>query len=776
MSNAVKLSEREKAIRLKLRDDFEHYASRCLRIRTKDGMLKTFELNEAQRYVHQKLEHQLKEKGCVRAIVLKGRQQGMCYAPNMRVLTSDYKWVNISDVRAGDKLFSVDEYGIGESKIGRTSERRIRIATVEETVTLKRKVYEVTLENGTKLIVTGEHRHLCRKRGGTDAEWRTVNDCKEGDYIRAFCSAPCQGIFPYEDGWFGGLLDGEGSFGAYPAARISVTQVKGDVLTRAKKYLESINVPYYELIDKRDSGVSSKLGDREVHCLRIVRHADIIKILSLTQPIRFINKQIFENRKLPKSGNGFKAWQKIISIAPLPEQEVIDLQTSTKTFICEGIVSHNSTYTEGRFFWKVTHRKGVRAFILTHDAEATANLFDMAFRYYNNCPELVRPHCDIENSRELYFDKLDSGYKVGTAGNKGVGRSSTIQYFHGSEVSAWPHAEEHAKGILQAVPQGGASEIILESTAKGVGNYFYQQWQAAERGENDFEPIFIPWFWQKEYRRETDEDFILTDDEHSLKETYKLDDEQLNWRRYKISELTDSFTDGVTNFRQEYPCDAVEAFAMSASQALILPQYVREARKEKHLEAVGPLVIGVDIARYGNDKTAIVRRRGRVAWGLEIYSNRDLMSTVGRVKTIIDQENPGKVFLDMAGMGVGVYDRLVEMGYSDKVEGVNGGFSALDDRRFYNKRAEMWGLLAEWLYEGNVVIPDSDVLYSDLCAQQKDHTSNNQLKLISKKELNLPSPDAGDALALTFAMPVGENHSSIVDKINTALQSKHWMG
>ena len=76
----------------------------------------------------------------------------------------------------------------------------------------------------------------------------------------------------------------------------------------------------------------------------------------------------------------------------------------------------------------------------------------------------------------MFFDKLDSGYKVGTAGTKGVGRSSTIQLFHGSEVAFWPHADAHAAGVLQAVPDVEGTEVILESTANGVGNLFHELW------------------------------------------------------------------------------------------------------------------------------------------------------------------------------------------------------------------------------------------------------------------------------------------------------------
>jgi hypothetical protein len=123
-----------------------------------------------------------------------------------------------------------------------------------------------------------------------------------------------------------------------------------------------------------------------------------------------------------------------------------------------------STYIEGRYYWKVSHRTGVKAYILTHELSATENLFKIAQRYHNNCLPLVKPETKSSSSKTLDFSSLDSGYSVGTAGTKEVGRSATTQYFHGSEVAFWPHAETHAAGVLQTVPDADDTEVFLDST------------------------------------------------------------------------------------------------------------------------------------------------------------------------------------------------------------------------------------------------------------------------------------------------------------------------
>jgi hypothetical protein len=156
----------------------------------------------------------------------------------------------------------------------------------------------------------------------------------------------------------------------------------------------------------------------------------------------------------------------------------------------------------------------------------------------------------------MVFDKLDSGFQIGTAGSKGAGRSGTIQYLHSSEVAWWPNAEEHFAGIVQCVPDANGSEIIVESTANGASGRFYELWQDAVNGKNEYIAIFVPWFVSSEYSKNAD-NFKPTEEELKDKELYGLTMEQLAWRRNKISEIGKELT------FQEYPSSASEAFLHS---------------------------------------------------------------------------------------------------------------------------------------------------------------------------------------------------------------------
>src|SRR5215475_3873877 len=182
--------------------------------------------------------------------------------------------------------------------------------------------------------------------------------------------------------------------------------------------------------------------------------------------------------------------------------EKLEAQRATtgkvRALILKGRQQGCSTYIAGRFYYRVSRNGGLRVFILTHEDQATQNLFEIVTRFHDHCVE--RPSTGAANAKELYFDALDSGYKVGTAGTKGVGRSATVQLFHGSEVAFWPFAETHAAGILQAIPDAPGTECILESTANGIGNFFHQTWRDAEAGRNGYVAIFVPWYWQEDYR------------------------------------------------------------------------------------------------------------------------------------------------------------------------------------------------------------------------------------------------------------------------------------
>lgn len=252
-----------------------------------------------------------------------------------------------------------------------------------------------------------------------------------------------------------------------------------------------------------------------------------------------------------------------------------------------------STYTAARFFRKLHLWPNHNAVVIADEVDRAQTLFTMYDRYHDFLPDEVRPMKRYgSKKKELYFDNpkdaergnqpgLGSGISIETAGDTAAGRGSTIQLAHLSEMAFWPNALDVYVSMIQAVPDKG-SEVIIESTANGVGNLFHQMWLQAEEGEgkteggNGYVAIFIPWWWHEEYtlkltpkERRYMQD-TLDERERELHEDgvefrgerHKLTLGQLAWRRQTIREKMHG---DERIFRQEYPATPEEAFLASGS-------------------------------------------------------------------------------------------------------------------------------------------------------------------------------------------------------------------
>lgn len=207
-------------------------------------------------------------------------------------------------------------------------------------------------------------------------------------------------------------------------------------------------------------------------------------------------------------------------------------------------------------------------------------------------------------------------------------------------------------------------------------------------------------------------------------------------------------------FAQEFECD----FAAAVSNALIdFSEGLAASRRavpQREFE-YSARIMGVDVARYGDDRTVICKRQGLMLLPLKVLDEKtDLMTAAGLVAREIKEWKPHAVFVDQGGIGAGVLDRLRQLGFN--ATGVDFGARPLDER-FENRRAEMWWTMAEWVKTGCVPPGDNDLL-TDLTAPTYTYrNARGRMQLESKdaiKERIQRSPDRGDAVALTFAEPV----------------------
>jgi len=429
-----------------------------------------------------------------------------------------------------------------------------------------------------------------------------------------------------------------------------------------------------------------------------------------------------------------------------------------RIIILKGRQQGCSTYTAARFYHKATRQKGKAVFILSHEYQTTTKLFAMVDRFQQNCPEAIKPHTGVYNNKQIKFDELDSEYTTGTAGNEDVGRGGTLQYMHGSECAFWENTDGIETGIMQSIADVDDTEIILESTANGMGNMFHRKCMAAMRGEGDYELVFIPWFWQREYRRPAPANFAIDDNEATLKEGFNLDNDQLLWRRKKIEEFGTEW-----KFRQEYPMTVKDAFVTSGT-SLVDGDSIQKAKKAKISDLKSPLILGVDMGR-DKDRTVIMPRRGRQVLPFTVYDPAKdgvtrQTTIAARLERMIERDKVSKIFIDIA-KGYGVIDILVADGFGDIVRGVYFNEGAIENDKYSNKRAEMHILARDWIESESVSIPDDDELEIDIASiPDFKETINGLIKIPPKDEIKKilgRSPDLWDALILTFAYPVSSN-------------------
>jgi hypothetical protein len=221
------------------------------------------------------------------------------------------------------------------------------------------------------------------------------------------------------------------------------------------------------------------------------------------------------------------------------------------------------------------------------------------------------------------------------------------------------------------------------------------------------------------------------------------------------------------------------SFPNASDDQFIGSSLVDEAMaREKYKDASAPIIVGVDPARFGADSTVIAIRQGRDIVTIKRYKGDDTMTVVGHVIDVIEEYKPALVVIDEGGLGAGIVDRLKEQRY--KIKGVNFGNKAKNPIMYGNMRAQMWGEMREWLKSAS--IPKDKFLKTDLISPMMKPDSRGTIFLESKKEMKsrgLASPDAADALAVTFAFPVAHReYKEPARRVNAqgSSVSTSWMG
>ncbi len=200
----------------------------------------------------------------------------------------------------------------------------------------------------------------------------------------------------------------------------------------------------------------------------------------------------------------------------------------------------------------------------------------------------------------------------------------------------------------------------------------------------------------------------------------------------------------------EFP-DQAEDTLIGLSDVEEAAQRWATGQEDGAADAPGEVVLAVDVARFGSDRSVILRRQGNRVMEVRTFRDMDTMQLAGWVAAAIRETSPERVCVDEIGVGAGVVDRLKEQGYP--IKAINVARRASQERIFANVRAEGYWRLKELFASGEIAIPNDHQLMGELAALRYSYDSQGRVLMESKEAMRqrgLPSPDKADALMLAF--------------------------
>lgn len=216
-----------------------------------------------------------------------------------------------------------------------------------------------------------------------------------------------------------------------------------------------------------------------------------------------------------------------------------------------------------------------------------------------------------------------------------------------------------------------------------------------------------------------------------------------------VNQIKATYGEGSNAFRIR----VLGEFALADDDTLIPAELVDGAiNRDITVSPAEPIIYGVDVARFGTDRTALCKRRGNVVLEIKSWGGLDLMQTVGAIVNEAKLDAPEEICVDTIGLGGGVADRLREQGYN--VRDVNVSESSAMNPNANRLRDELWMAVKDWLATRAVKLPRDESLRQELVAPRYNFTSSGRLVVESKDSMRkrrMRSPDLADALCLTFA-------------------------
>lgn len=418
--------------------------------------------------------------------------------------------------------------------------------------------------------------------------------------------------------------------------------------------------------------------------------------------------------------------KEILGAEPLPYQaEFLEALADgeRKMSVRSGHGTGKSTAASWAMLWFVLLRFPNKVVVT---APTSGQLFDALFaelkRWINELPDQLKVMLIVKNDRvELAAAPSEAFISARTS------RAETPEALAGVHSDNVMLVVDEASGVPEAVFEAAAGSmsghnavtVMLSNPTRSSGTFFESQTRLAGS------------WWTRRW---------------SCVESPLVSDEFVDEMRLRYGEDSNAFRIRVLG---EFPL---------ADDDTIIPFHLVESAMHRDIETDvdTAMVWGLDVARFGSDKTALARRQGSVITDITSWQGLDLMQTVGRVKAEYDglsqSQRPREILVDVIGMGGGVVDRLRELGLP--VRGVNVGEAPSMGDTYSNLRAELWFKMRGWLEQRTSRLPKNDQLIAELTSIRYSFLSSGKMKAESKDDMRkrgLASPDLADAVCLTLA-------------------------
>jgi len=359
-------------------------------------------------------------------------------------------------------------------------------------------------------------------------------------------------------------------------------------------------------------------------------------------------------------------------------------------------------------------------------APTSGQLFDALFaelkRWINELPEALRPILDVKNDRVSLLAAPSEGFISAR-----TSRAETPEALAGVHSANVMLVVDEASGVPEQVFEAAAGSmsghsavtLLASNPTRSSGTFFETQTRLSGS-------------WKCHHWSCVKSPLVSRDFIDEMKLRYG---EESN--AYRIRVLG------------EFPL---------ADDDTIVPFHLVDAAVHRDIEPDdhATVIWGLDVARFGSDKTALAKRQGNTITEINSWQGLDLMQTVGRVKAEYDglpmSIRPSEIMVDVIGMGGGVVDRLRELGLP--VRGINVAESPSMKDTYTNLRAELWFKMRGWLEQRGAKLPRNEQLIAELTSIRYSFVSSGKMKAEGKDDMRkrgLASPDLADAVCLTLA-------------------------